>query len=70
MRGIRKKQRLLVELLTTNAFRNGTMKESTKALLSDTIRDVAEYEQSKAPFNHECEGSPTNQPTNKEPIKC
>lgn len=51
MKGIKAKQRLLVELLSTKAYRDGTMKESTKLLLDETIRFCAEYERSKRPFN-------------------
>ena len=52
MKGIREKQRLLVELLTTKAFENGTMKESTKKLLNETIAFCAKYEEQKRPFNY------------------
>ena len=51
IRDIRAKQRLLVELLSTKAYKDGTMKESTKLLLDETIKFCAEYERSKRPFN-------------------
>ena len=53
MNGIRAKQRLLVELLTTKAYREGTMRESTQKLLADTIEFISDYERQKSPFNHE-----------------
>ena len=53
MKGIREKQRLLVSLLTTQAYQNGTMRDSTRQLLSETIEFCAAYERSKAPFYHD-----------------
>ena len=53
MKGIREKQRLLVELLTTQAHQSDTMRESTKKLLQETLDFCAAYERSKRPFNHE-----------------
>ena len=51
MIGIRSKQRLLVELLSTKAYKEGTMKESTMKLLNETIESCVEYERSKGPLN-------------------
>ena len=56
MKGIREKQRLLVALLTTQAYRNGTMRESTQNLLNETIEFCAQYERQKAPFYHDIKG--------------
>jgi hypothetical protein len=56
MKGIREKQRLLVALLTTQAYRNGTMRESTQNLLDETIEFCAQYERKKAPFYHDIKG--------------
>lgn len=56
MKGIREKQRLLVALLTTQAYRDGTMRESTRKLLSETIEFCAQYERNKAPFYHDMRG--------------
>jgi predicted nuclease with TOPRIM domain len=53
MNGIREKQRLLVALLTTKAYSNGTMRESTQRLLSETIDFCARYERKKLPFPHD-----------------
>ena len=50
MKGIREKQRLLVQLLTTKAFNEGTMRPSTKKLLEETIAFCAKYENAKRPF--------------------
>jgi len=58
MRGIRNKQRLLVELLTTKAHAQGTLRPSTQRLLDDTIKQCAKYERSKRPFNHDVKGTP------------
>ena len=51
MKGIRSKQRLLVELLSTKAYKQGTMKESTLKLLDETIEFCAKYERSIRPLN-------------------
>ena len=51
MTGIRSKQRLLVELLSTKAYKQGTMRESTLKLLNETIEFCAEYERAKGPLN-------------------
>ena len=53
MKGIREKQRLLVELLTTQAHQENKMRESTKKLLQETIEFCAAYERTQRPFNHE-----------------
>ena len=57
MKGIREKQRLLVQLLTTKAYKNGTLRDSTKLLLEETIEFCAKYERSKRPFPHDIHGS-------------
>ena len=56
MQGIREKQRLLVEILTTKAFKNGTLRDSTRLLLEETIEFCAKYERSKRPFYHDYQG--------------
>ena len=56
MQGIRNRQRLLVELLTTKAYNKGDLRPSTQQLLDDTIRQCAEYERRKRPFNHDIKG--------------
>ena len=58
MKGIRSKQRQLVEILTTRAYIEGTLRPSTKALLQRLIEQCAKYERSKGPFNHDATGSP------------
>jgi len=58
MKGIRNKQRLLVELMTTKAYRQGTLRPSTQRLLDETIKQCAEYERNKRPFNHDATGTP------------
>ena len=35
MKGIREKQRLLVQLLTTKAYKDGALRDSTKLLLEE-----------------------------------
>ena len=50
MKGIRSKQRQLVEILTTKAYIEGTLRPSTKALLQELIEQCATYERSKGPF--------------------
>ena len=58
MKGIRSKQRQLVEILTTKAYIEGTLRPSTKALLQELIEQCATYERSKGPFNHDVKGTP------------
>jgi len=58
MKGIRSKQRQLVEILTSKAYAGGTLRPSTKALLQELIEQCAKYERSKGPFNHDATGSP------------
>ena len=53
MQGIRKKQRLLVELLTTKAYKTKSFRPSTQKLMIDTLDFCAKYERAKRPFNHE-----------------
>ena len=58
MKGIRSKQRQLVEILTSKAYAGGTLRPGTKALLQKLIEQCAIYERSKGPFNHDATGSP------------
>lgn len=56
MKGIREKQRLLVQLLTTKAYKDGTLRDSTKLLLEETIEFCAKYERNRRPFPHDLQG--------------
>ena len=58
MKGIRSKQRQLVEILTTKAYIEGTLRPSTQTLLQKLIEQCATHERSKGPFNHDATGSP------------
>lgn len=56
MKGIREKQRLLVQLLTTKAYKDGTLRDSTKLLLEETIEFCAKYERNRRSFPHDFQG--------------
>jgi len=53
MQGIRSKQRQLVEMLTSKGYTQGTLKPSTQTILNGLIKDCADYERGKGPFNHD-----------------
>lgn len=56
MKGIREKQRLLVQLLTTKAYKDGALRDSTKLLLEETIEFCAKCERNRRSFPHDFQG--------------
>ena len=53
MKGIREQQRLVIEIMTTDAYTAGNLRPSTQRVLDGAVAFCAKYERTKRPFNHD-----------------